>query len=94
MNELRYALRQLVKRPGFTATSVVGRPVLVGGAVGLLGGLMAGRALEGLLFEVVAVDPVTLGAATAGLAGAGLLACWLPARRATRIHPMEALRYE
>lgn len=70
------------------------RPVLVGGAVGFLGGVMAGRALESLLFEVAPADPLTLAAATVGLAGAGLLACWLPARRATRIHPMEALRYE
>jgi ABC-type lipoprotein release transport system permease subunit len=44
--------------------------------------------------QVAPRDPLTHGASCVGLIGVGLLACWLPERRATRMHPMEALRYE
>jgi putative ABC transport system permease protein len=70
------------------------RPVALGAGAGLLGGLLAGRALQSLLFEVPAVEPFTIGGALAVLTGAAFLACWLPARRTARIEPMEALRHE
>jgi putative ABC transport system permease protein len=47
-----------------------------------------------VLFGVTATDAPTFAAVTAVLVAAGLLACWLPARRATRIDPMEVLRFE
>jgi len=66
----------------------------IGLAAGLLGALALGRLLRGLLFDVAPLDPFTLVAAPLLLAAAALLACWLPARRAARIAPMEALRHE
>jgi putative ABC transport system permease protein len=46
------------------------------------------------LFEVSATDPLTFGAVALLLAGIALLACWLPARRATKVDPLIALRNE
>lgn len=68
--------------------------VLAGVALGLVGSLIATRALQAMLFEVRTSDPSTLLAAVAGFAGAALLACYLPARRASHIDPSEALRAE
>jgi putative ABC transport system permease protein len=63
-------------------------------ALGLvLAGLVA-RLMRGMLFEVSPFDPLVFGVASALLAGAALLACYLPARRATRIDPLLALRHE
>lgn len=63
-------------------------------AVGLLVALAVGRALAGILYEVSPSDPLALGVSGVVLAVAALLACVLPARRATRISPMTALRQE
>jgi len=69
-------------------------PVLAGLAVGLGGALALGRLSSALLFGVPPHDPVTLAAAAAVLTAAALLACALPARRAARIDPAQALRDE
>ena len=69
-------------------------PVLVGAAAGMLVALVATRALRTLLFGVTPLDPVSLAAAPALLALVALMACYLPARRATRVDPMIALRDE
>jgi len=53
-----------------------------------------GRALAGLLFNLTPTDPMTLGIVAVILAAVALLACYLPARRATRIDPIQALRAE
>ena len=69
---------------------------LVGGgaALGLVLGLVASRALQGLLFGVPAIDPVTFIAAPGTLIAVGALAAFLPARRASRVDPASALRAE
>src|ERR1700730_18292776 len=65
-----------------------------GAALGLLGSWLSSRVLESLLFEVRAHDPFLLGAALFALLAVAFLAAWIPARRAMRVDPMVALRYE
>jgi len=75
---------------------------LIGLGVGLLGVLVTGRLFSGLpfevrwllLFDVRPTDPLVLGAVAVILAIAALLGCFLPARRATKVDPIVALRYE
>ena len=66
--------------------------VAPGAALGLLGALAVTRFLQSLLFEVSPADPATFAAVVAVLGGAAFAACWLPARRATRVDPIFALR--
>ena len=68
--------------------------VSIGLAAGLIGALAAGRALASLLYDVGAVDPTALVVAISSLAVVAMLACFVPARRATRVDPMIALREE
>jgi predicted permease len=67
---------------------------LVGAIVGVLVALPVARMASGLLYGVSATDPLTYVAITLLLMGVALLACYLPARRATRIDPLVALRVE
>ena len=67
---------------------------LAGVAIGLAGALLAGRVLASLLFETRPADPVVLGAAALTLTAAAAAACWLPARRASRVDPLAAIRRE
>ena len=66
----------------------------IGIGLGLLGNLVLSRLVDNFLFGVTARDPITFLAVIGILTGAALLACYLPARRAAKIDPMEALRYE
>jgi putative ABC transport system permease protein len=66
----------------------------LGAVVGLILALSLGQVLRGFLFGVAPSDPATLVIITALLFGVAALACYFPARRATKIDPMEALRYE
>ncbi len=67
---------------------------LPGAAIGVALAIPAARTLEGLLYGVSATDPVTFVAVPLLLLGAGVLAVFVPARRATRVDPVEALRSE
>lgn len=68
--------------------------VFVGAAVGILGALGATRFLSQLLYDVQPTDPLTYGVVLVACALVGVLAAWIPARRATRIDPVAALRDE
>lgn len=66
----------------------------VGLLIGLSGTYFVGRTMKSILYEVSAIDPVAVGCVAAVLLAAAGLACYLPARRATRVDAMVALRYE
>jgi predicted permease len=66
----------------------------IGAAAGLVAAVPLSQLMSALLFEVKPIDPVTYAAVAIGLLGAAALASYLPARRVTRIHPVEALRAE
>ena len=70
------------------------RLVGIGIAAGMAASLVLVRFLRSFLFNVSAYDPLTLAAVTALLSAVALLACYIPARRAMRVDPMVALRYE
>jgi putative ABC transport system permease protein len=70
------------------------RWTVIGAALGLLGAWLCSRLLESLLFDVRAHDPFLLGAALFVLLAVAFFAAWIPARRAMRVDPMVALRYE
>jgi len=76
---------------------VVGRGLilaLIGASAGLLGALVLTRLMETMLFGVSASDPLTFAGVAATLTIVAVLACYVPARRAARIDPLVALRYE
>ncbi|MHC4083792.1 MAG: ABC transporter permease [Planctomycetota bacterium] len=68
--------------------------ILIGVAIGVAGALALTQVLKSFLYGVTATDPVTFVAVSLLLTAVGLLACYIPARRATTIDPMAALRYE
>jgi putative ABC transport system permease protein len=70
------------------------RLAAAGLVLGAAGAVALSRVVNKLLYGVTAVDPVTYAGVAALLAGVALLAAYLPARRAARVHPMIALRYE
>jgi putative ABC transport system permease protein len=78
---------QLVLRDGLRLTSV-------GVMLGLVGAVALSRVMAGYIYGITSTDPLTLVGASLVLTVVALLACYLPARRATRVNPIAALRYE
>lgn len=68
--------------------------VLLGLVAGVIGAMMLTRYLRSLLYNVTATDPLVFATIAALLAAVALLACYIPARRATRVDPLVALREE
>jgi len=113
LDDLRYAVRHLVKNPSFTVIAifalalganrarvfrlVLGQGFLLVG-IGLIAGLLlaasTGRALASILYNVSVWDFTGFFSAAVTLVGVALIACCVPARRATRVDPVTALRYE
>jgi ABC-type antimicrobial peptide transport system permease subunit len=77
--------KRMILREGLSLASI-------GIVAGVLAAMLSTRALSGLLFGVTAMDPLTFSAVPVGLVVIALLASYLPARRATRVDPMAALR--
>jgi predicted permease len=91
---LRLALGAEPRRVQAALLGQVGRMFLIGGGVGLMLALALGRAAQALLYELDGHDPGVIVGATLLLAAIALLAGWWPARRAARIDPLVALRWE
>jgi ABC-type antimicrobial peptide transport system permease subunit len=65
-----------------------------GAALGLVGALIVSHLMAGMLYGVRPADPVTFAGVAVLLIGVAVLACYIPARRAIRVDPLVALRYE
>jgi predicted permease len=91
---LRLALGAAPARVRALILKQVGVMALIGAGVGLAGAVGLGRAAEALLYDMSGRDPLVFGAAFAVLAIVVLAASWVPAWRASRIAPTQALRYE
>jgi len=83
----QHDIRNLIFAEGFR--------LIAGGVIaGLAAALVLSRVLRSFLFEVEPTDPATLIGVALLFAGVALLACWAPTRRAAKVDPVEALRYE
>ena len=83
----RFDVVKLVMRQGM-------KLVAVGVVLGLLGSVALTRVMSSLLFEVTPKDPLTFVVVPVLLSAIALFACYIPARKASRVDPLEALRYD
>jgi putative ABC transport system permease protein len=83
----RESIFALILRQGMTLTGL-------GVAIGIAGAIAASEAIASMLFGVSRLDPFTYLGVLVLLLGVSAVACWVPARRAMRVDPMEALRHE
>ena len=91
---IRLALGANPRRLQGLVLTQAARPLVIGAALGLGGAFMLTRQLQSLLFGITPHDPITLTSATVLLLVVGLAAAWLPARRASRVDPLAALKVE
>jgi ABC-type antimicrobial peptide transport system permease subunit len=91
---LRMALGADAARMRAMILKQVGWMTLIGGAIGVGVAYFLGRWAESLLFEIKGYDPTIIGAAIVTLTAVAFGAGYIPAYRASRVHPMQALRYE
>ncbi len=91
---IRMALGAQKGQIGAQFLSLGGRLLAAGSVLGLLGAWLAGRAMQSVLFDVPALPIATLLGTALVMATVSLTACLIPARRATQVNPMEALRNE
>jgi putative ABC transport system permease protein len=84
-------------KPGDLLAMILGQGmtlVVIGLVIGLVSAMGLTRLMKTLLFQVQPTDPLTFAGVSLVLGGAALLACYVPARRALRIDPLQALRSE
>jgi ABC-type antimicrobial peptide transport system permease subunit len=70
------------------------KPALIGVTVGVVGAIILSQSLRTFIYGIRATDPLTFIAMAIALIAVAVVACWVPARRATRVDPLVALRTE
>ncbi len=91
---IRMALGAQREQIGRQFLGLGARLLAAGIALGLLGAWLGGRAMQSILFDVPPLHLATLGLTALVLSAAALVACWIPARRASRVDPMVVLHSE
>jgi ABC-type antimicrobial peptide transport system permease subunit len=96
LDNLRFSLRTIAKRPAFAIVVVLTLALGIGAgtAIGLVASLALTRFLSTLLFGVSSRELPTMTSAAAALTAVALFACYIPARRASKVDPLIALRFE
>jgi putative ABC transport system permease protein len=91
MNDLRLALRSLLRSPGFLVTAVGSLAIAIGVAIGMPVAMFSARLIGSLLYTTSPRDPLVYGSVVACIAVVSLVAAFIPARRAVRVDPIVAL---